>query len=170
MDFTLGEDRLLYIKINGNYIPVGCLTDSSISEGSNFIDTMTRDNEGWDTSRPISQSYSISFNGLQVNTTLAGGNFNIASYDKLRDLKRSGTLLEWKLQGDKYPLVDFGSFYIDNISDSEVVGELLSFSVSARGYGKPQQIGLASVLLNNGDPNVIVNNGQPDILIRIGEN
>jgi hypothetical protein len=92
MDFTLGEDRLLFIKVNGNYLPIGCLTANSLEESSEFIDTTTRDNGGWTTSRPVMQSYNISFSGLQVNTTIAGGNFNIASYDKLRDFKRDRVL------------------------------------------------------------------------------
>jgi hypothetical protein len=169
MEFTLGEDRLMYIKINGNYLPIGCLTGNSLEEQSEFIDTTTRDNNGWSTSRPIFQTYTLSFEGLQVNTTLAGGNFNIASYDKLRDFKRNKVLLEWKLQGEKYPIVDFGKCYIQTLSNTENVGEFLSFSGAMVGYGEPQQQGLKSVLLNNGNPNTIVNDGDPEVLIRIGE-
>jgi hypothetical protein len=44
--------------------------------------------KGWTTSRPVMQSYNLSFSSLQVNTTIGGGNFTIASYDKLRILKR----------------------------------------------------------------------------------
>jgi hypothetical protein len=169
MEFTLGEDRLFYIKIDGDFVPVGCLTSNSMEEQSEFIDTTTRDNEGWSTSRPILQNYNLSFSGLQVNTTIAGGNFTIASYDKLRNLKRSSTLIDWKLQGTTYPIVDFGKCYIQNLSDTENVGEFLAFSGSAIGYGKPQQQALGTVLLNNGDPTFIVNNGNPEVLIRTGQ-
>jgi len=87
MNYIKGEDRILYFKINGSWLPVGCLNDNTLDETSEFLDTTTRDNQGWTTSRPIAQSYNISFSGLQINTTIAGGNFNIISLDKLRQLK-----------------------------------------------------------------------------------
>ena len=169
MTFTLGEDRLLYIKVNGVYLPIGCLTANSIEEQSEFIDTTTRDNGGWSTSRPVLQNYTLNFSGLQVNTTLGGGNFNIASYDKLRDFKREKVLLDWKLQGTFYPIVDFGKCYIQNLSDTENIGEFLSFSGTAVGFGPPLTQALGETILNNGDPNVLINNGDPDVLIRIGD-
>lgn len=169
MDFIKGEDRILFIKINGAYIPVGCLTDNSIDETSEMMDTTTRDNQGWTTSRPMMQSYNISFSGLQLNTTVAGGNFEIASYDKLKLLKRDRILLDWKIQGSVYPIVDYGKFYITNLSDTEVAGELMSFTGSATGYGKPLTASLGSTVLNNGDPNVIINNGNENIILRTNE-
>ena len=105
----------------------------------------------------------------QCNTTIAGGNFTIASYDKLRDFKRSKILLDWKLQGTSYPIVDFGKFYIQSLSTTENVGEFLSFSGTAVGFGPPLTQPLADTLLNNGDPNVLINNGVVDTIIKIGE-
>jgi hypothetical protein len=167
MDFIKGEDRILYFKINGDWLPVGCLTENALDETSDFIDTTTRDNQGWKTSRPTNQGYNISFAGLQVISTVAGGNFNVASLDKLRQLKRNRTLLEWKFQGKVYPIVDFGKCYIADLSDGNITGELISFSGSAIGYGKPMTQTLGTVLLNNGDPNVIVNSGNENELIRV---
>jgi len=97
MEYFKGEERILYIKLEGVYIPIGCLTDNSFSESSETIDTTTRDNAGWATNKPIMQSYSITFSGIQVNSTIAGGNFNVASYDRLKELKRYRQLLEWKI-------------------------------------------------------------------------
>jgi len=156
MDYTLGEDRILFIKINGEYLPVGCLTDNSMDETTEFINTTTRDNEGWATSRPVVQSYTISFSGIQINTTVVGGNFTVASYDKLKDLKRKKILLEWKIQGNVYPIVDYGFFYIQSLSETNVVGETLSFTGTAIGFGKPFTTTLGTTLLNNGDPNVVI--------------
>jgi hypothetical protein len=68
---------LLFIKVNGVFLPIGCLTANSMEESSEFIDTTTRDNEGWTTSRPVMQSYNLSFSSLQVNTTIGGGNFTL---------------------------------------------------------------------------------------------
>src|SRR5678809_1317264 len=106
------SDRIIFIKLNGNWLPIGCLTDNSMDESAEMMDTTTRDNKGWVTSRPVLQSYTISFNGLQMNTTVAGGNFNAASYDKLKQLKRDKMLLNWKIEGTVYPIVDYGQCYI----------------------------------------------------------
>lgn len=169
MDYIKGEDRILYFKLSGSWLPVGCLNENTLDETSEFLDTTTRDNQGWNTSRPIAQSYNISFSGLQINTTIAGGNFNAASLDKLRQLKRARTLLEWKFQGTIYPIVDYGKCYISDLSDGNVSGELISFSGSAIGYGKPLTQSLGTVLLNNGNPNVILNSGDANELIRVSK-
>jgi len=169
MEFINGQDRILFLKVNGNWIPVGCLTDNHMDETAEFLDTTTRDNQGWTTSRPVLQSYSINFNGLQLNTTVAGGNFNAASYDKLKQLKRDKILLDWKIQGTIYPIVDYGQCYISQLSESNVIDEFLSFSGSMTGYGKPLMAKLGSTLLNTGDPNEVVNNGDANTIIKIGQ-
>lgn len=159
----------MYLKLNNSWLPIGCLTGNAIEETSEFIDTTTRDNKGWNTSRPTNQSYTISFSGLQLNTTIAGGNFTIASLDRLRQLKRDRVLLDWKFQGTIYPIVDYGKCYISDLSDPNTVGEFISFSGSAVGFGKPFSASLGTVVLNNGDPNVIVNNGDENIILRTNE-
>jgi len=156
MEFTNGEDRVLFVKINGNYMPVGCLTSNSISESSEMLSTTTRDNDGWATSRPLNQSYSISFDGLQVNTTVAGGSFILLSYDKLKLLKRNKQLLDWKIQGTIFPIVDYGKCYINELSEASAVGDFLTFTGSMIGYGEPKVTTLGETVLNNGNPEVIL--------------
>jgi hypothetical protein len=156
MEYYNGSDRVLYIKINGQWLPVGCLTSNSISESAEMLPTTTRDNDGWATSRPTNQNYSISFDGIQVNTTVAGGTFTIASYDKLKLLKRSKILLDWKIQGTTFPTVDYGKCYITEISEASSVDDFLTFSGSMVGYGIPQTRGLGEFVLNDGDPDVIL--------------
>lgn len=156
MEYTNGEDRILYIKYLGEWLPVGCLTSNSLSETSEMLPTTTRDNNGWMTSRPVMQNYSIGFEGLQINTTVAGGNFSVASYDRLKQLKRNKTLLDWKIQGTLFPVVDYGKAYVTEISEASSVGELLSFSGSLTGYGIPLTRTLGEFVLNDGDPNVVV--------------
>lgn len=168
MDFVNGSDRLLYLKIDGLWMPIGCLTGNGISENSEIIDTTTRDSEGWLTTKPGEQSYSISFTGIQINSTMPGGNFNVASYDRIKILKRQKIKLEWKLQGSKYPVVDFGKCYISLLDDSENVGEFMSFSGTLTGFGKPQIQDLNITVLNNGDPNIlIVTDENADTLIQV---
>lgn len=156
MDFVNGEDRILFIKYNGIYLPIGCLTGNTIDETTDMIDTTTRDNQGWSTSVPLLQSYSIGFSGIQVNSTVVGGNFNVASYDKLTVIKRDKIRVEWKIQGSIFPVVDYGEGYITDLGSAENVGEFMSFSGSITGFGKPLKTTLGTVLLNNGDPNVVI--------------
>jgi hypothetical protein len=156
MEYTNGEDRILYIKYLGEWLPVACLTGNGISENSEMLPTTTRDNNGWQTSRPMMQSYTISFDGLQINTTVAGGTFTVASYDRLKQLKRSKTLLDWKIQGSVFPIVDYGKAYINELSEASNVGEYLTFSGSMVGYGIPLTRTVGEFVLNDGDPEVIV--------------
>ena len=169
MDFYNGSDRILFIKINGNYLPIGCLTDNSFDETSEFLDTTTRDSQGWTTSRPVMQSYSIGFNGLQMNTTISGGNFNVASYDKLKQLKRDKLLLDWKIQGTSYPVVDYGQGYIGSLSETNVIDEFMSFSGGITGFGQPLMVQKGSTILNSGNPDEWINTGDVDTVIRTNE-
>jgi hypothetical protein len=167
MKFINGEDRILYIKINGAYLPIGCLTDNSFDESIEFLDTTTRDNKGWLTDTPTSQSYSISFSGIQVNSTMVGGTFTVASYDKLKELKRGKTLLDWKIQGTEYPIVDYGQAYINQLSEVNTVGEFMTFTAGLKGYHEPLMASSQLVLLNNGDPTKIINDGTNNNLIKV---
>lgn len=169
MENYLGDDRLLYIKLNGSWMPIGCLTSNSFSETSEMIDTTTRDNQGWATSRPTLQSYSVSFEGIQINTTMNGGTFTVASYDRLKLLKRDKILLDWKTQGTKYPIVDYGKAYINEISDASAVGEFITFSGSMTGFGMPKVSSLGTTILNSGDPNEVINIGDTNIILRTND-
>lgn len=156
MDFVNGQDRILFIKYNGVYMPIGCLNGNTIDETAEMIETTTRDNKGWSSSIPLVQSYSIGFSGIQVNSTVVGGNFNVASYDRLTDLKRNKIRVEWKIQGSIFPIVDYGEGYISSLGSVENVGEFMSFSGNITGFGKPLKTQLGTVLLNNGDPNIVI--------------
>jgi hypothetical protein len=165
MELTKGDDRILYVKWQGQWLPVGCLTSNSISESSEMLPTTTRDNSGWATSKPTNQEFSISFEGLQINTTADGGTFTVASYDKLKSFKRNKILLDWKIQGATFPIVDYGKGYINTVSEASAVEEFLSFSGSIVGYGVPKTVSLFETVLNNGDPNVLLTVNDDENLI-----
>lgn len=167
MNYVNGEDRILFLKIDGNYMPIGCLTGNNLDKSAELLDTTTRDNKGWKTSRPVMKDYVISFSGLQVNSTMAGGSFNVASYDKLDKLFNISALLDWKIQGTIFPVVNYGKCYISSLGEVNNVGEFMSFSGVLTGYGEPLVQDLGGVLLNNGDPNIIINSGDPDELIKV---
>jgi hypothetical protein len=157
MSYILGDDRILFIKINGIWTPVACLNSNSFQESSEMMDTTTRDNLGWNTSRPMTQEYSITFTGVQINSTVVGGNFDVASFDKLKSFKRNRILLDWKIEGTVFPIVDYGKCYITSLEESSSSTELLTFSGTLTGFGKPLIADLGGIVLNDGDPNTVIN-------------
>ena len=136
MEHYKGEERILYLKINGEFLPIGCVTENSFSETAESFETTTKGEASWQTNKILSQSYSISFTGIQILTKFF--NTNLLSYDTLKELKRKRQLLEWKIQGESFPIVDSGFCYITDISESAVVNELLTFSGTLTGVGEPR--------------------------------
>lgn len=136
MEHYKGEERILYLKINGEFLPIGCLSENSFSETAESFETTIKGSASWQTNKILSQSYSISFTGIQILTKFF--NTNLLSYDTLKELKRKRQLLEWKIQGDIFPIVDSGFCYITDISESAVVNELLTFSGTLTGVGEPR--------------------------------
>ena len=133
MGFINGDIELLYFKIDGIYTPIGCLTSNSFNEEVDMLNTTTRQDAGWESSRPTMQRYSISFAGLVTDDI----NFsNVVSYASIRNLKRQRTLIDWKIsRGNGYD--DYGQAYITNVSDSAEVESFVSFEGSMVGYGEP---------------------------------
>ena len=132
-----GTYRLVYIEWENEFLPIGCLTGDSFSESIEMLDTTTRDNNGWSTAVPTTQSYNISFDGLIINTNFNGGDFSKISLDRLRTLKRSRTLINWKIQDVNLTFVDSGQGYITELGDSSSVDEFITFNCSIQGYGEP---------------------------------
>ena len=133
-----GSYSVLYVKWQGNFLPIGCLTSDSFSEESEMLDTTTRDNGGWKTSTPASQNYNISFNGLVQNTNFIGGDFTKISLDRLTVLKRTKTLIEWKTQDNNFVFVDSGFGYITSLSHVSNVNEFISFTCEIEGFVSPE--------------------------------
>ena len=68
MNIVKANDRVLFIKRSGVFIPVACLTNNGMSEGIEMIPTTTRFSEGWETARPNMQQGQITFEGLSLET------------------------------------------------------------------------------------------------------
>ena len=51
-------------------------------------------------------------------------------------------------------------------SDASSVGELITFSGTLTGFGKPLVTTIGTTVLNSGDVEEIINNGDPNIIIR----
>lgn len=153
--FINGSNRVLFIKWEEEFLPIGCLTSDSFSENVEMLSTTTRDNAGWATSVPTNQSYNISFDGLVINTNFNGGDFNKVSLDRLRELKRSRTLIEWKSEDVDKIFVDSGKGYITDLSDSANIDEFISFNGSIAGFGEPNSTTASSFYLQDGSENLI---------------
>jgi hypothetical protein len=153
--FINGSNRVLFIKWEDEFLPIGCLTSDSFSENVEMLSTTTRDNAGWATSVPTNQSYNISFDGLVINTNFNGGDFNKVSLDRLRELKRSRTLIEWKSEDVDKIFVDSGKGYITDLSDSANIDEFISFNGSIVGFGEPNSTTASSFYLQDGSENLI---------------
>jgi len=153
MNFENGTYKILYLKKDSAYFPIGCLTSNSFSESSSTLDTTTRDNEGWETSIPTNQSYNISFDGLITQELLLS---NVITYAEIRQFKRSRTLIEWKIE-DSSGNIDYGTGHVNDLSDSADIDDFTSFSGSITGFGKP--IDPISEIYNTYENRVITGRG-----------
>ena len=127
--FVNGGFELLYIKLNGDWLPFACLTDNSFSESTEMISTTTRDNNGWSTSSPTNQSYDISFSGLATYELQIVGKLTL--WD-LKKYKKNRTLIEWRIGLNNYK---YGSGYIVDLPEEYPVDDNVSFSGSIIGFG-----------------------------------
>lgn len=147
MAFLKGENRILYIKKTGVWVPIGCLTSNSFSESAEMMDVSTRDiTDGWMSSRPVRQTYNISFAGLVEITPRAG----TIGYAELLSFKRGRTLLEWKIESSENAGdYEEGTGFISSISDSAEAGDaFVEFEGEITGTGLPLASNLPPVIDN----------------------
>lgn len=164
MEYFKGSERVLMILIEGEYLPIGCLTSDSFSEEVDMLNTTTRENNGWETSRPVMQRFSVDFSGLIINTAFAGGDFDKISYDRLVGIKRSRELQSWKLMTMDGQFVHDFRGHIVNISDAASSGEMITFSGSIQGYGEPIFTTEKLILLSSGKENEYIQDGNTNII------
>jgi len=133
MNYENGTYKILYIEKDGVFYPIGCLTSNSFSESVEMLDTTTRDNQGWNTSKPTNQSYNISFDGLITQELVLAG---VITYGEIKQIKRSRALINWKIE-DSVGNIDYGSGYFTDLGDSAEIDSMTSFNGTILGYGKP---------------------------------
>lgn len=155
LDHIRGKESMFYIKKNDVFFPVGCLTSSPISEDVEMIDTTTRENEGWRTSLPTNQGYTIELSGLMVQDDEDSGN-EILSYRELRAMKRNKELVEWKRETLNGYYIDSGKAYITAISDSDEADGFITFNASLVGYGAPDVSNKRIYILGDDDKSIYV--------------
>ena len=137
MKFINGYTKVLWIDVDGDFMPVACLTSNPIEETVEMMGTTTRDNLGWRTSTPTTQSYSISFSGIQIDTETVLGDLSKLSYNSLKIIKRNSTVFNWKIASNNGLFIDVGTGIITTLNESNDVDGYLEFDGSITGIGKP---------------------------------
>jgi hypothetical protein len=147
MAFIDGADRILYIKQEDVWLPIGCLSSNGFSESSEMLGSTTRDNtNGWKSSVPSNQTYSLSFEGL-LGTVYSST--TVVTYYQLQIYKRLKDLIEWRVD-DGLGNYDFGSGYISELSNTNLIDEFVSFSGVIVGAGIVSNDEVARLLLETG--------------------
>ena len=159
-----GTYNVLYIKWEDEFLPIGCLTSDSFSEDVDMSSSVISNSYGWKTSKPTNQSYNISFDGIIKNTNFIGGDSSKISLDRLRVLKRSRTLIEWKTQDNNLIFVDSGFGYITSLSKDASTDEFISFSANIEGYGAPYSTSGLIFTLGDGNGNIIEDGNNNEII------
>tara|TARA_R110001606_G_scaffold252873_1_gene400627 strand:+ start:3689 stop:4144 length:456 start_codon:yes stop_codon:yes gene_type:complete len=142
-----GVYSVLYIKWQGVFLPIGCLTSDSFIEDIDTLDVNR--SSTYRGSIPTNQSYNISFDGLVIGTSNTGGDSTKISLDRLTNLKTNRTLIEWKTEASNSVFIDSGFGYITNLSKSSNIDEFISFNATIQGFGIPSSYSLLSTNLQN---------------------
>lgn len=135
-NYTIGKHKVLYIKKDTVFYRIGYLTTNSFNESADMLGTTTRENtDGWQSSIPTLQSYTITFNAL---ITIDNGGESFISHYELLMLKRDRTLIEWQIYNSEGIYIETGKGYITSIGETDTVEDLISFDGKIIGYGKPE--------------------------------
>lgn len=137
-----GYNRILYIEVgdvgNLSFIPIACLTSNDFNESTDTLATTTRANNGWKTSVPINQSFNVSFEGIQIST--AFNDVQKASYDRLKAIKRTRQVNNFKIENLDGTQQELFSGIIISLSESASVDDLVTFSGQIEGVNFPESI------------------------------
>jgi hypothetical protein len=128
-EFYKANDKILSIEFQGSYFPIACATSNTFEESSDSINTTTRDNGGFKTSRPTNQEYSIPFQGVETQLDIIAGKI---TYKDLQNFKKNRTLVSFRLGTQK---IIEGRGYIFELSSESPVNDLVSFSGVLTGFG-----------------------------------
>jgi len=157
MSFINGTDRLIYILRDSTWFPIGCLSSDNFSEDMEMTPTTTRDNSnGWRTSIPTTQGYSLSFSGLLFDEYIGTAKI---SYYELVVYKRYKQLVSWRMD-DGLGGYTYGQGYINNLSNVASIDSYISFSCEMVGYGEPLNTELEALLVETGNYVLLETNGK----------
>lgn len=135
-EFVNGDNSVLSILRDGNYVPIACLTSNGTAETVTFNEVQTKCDPGVIISTPNAYSYTKSLDGVLTDTTSVGGDTALASWDYLSSLMRNKTLIYWKeAVGSPAFLNEYGEGYIESLELVANSGENITFTGSIKGTG-----------------------------------
>lgn len=147
------------IVLSINEKPIGCLTNNSLSETIQFINTCKTTAKGAIKSLGTLHAYSIPFEAVYVN------GIALMTYQELKIIARDRERIEWDMSGDEGGISEAGQGFIENL---DIVGsseDFIKFTGTITGYG-----GIASSPLTFNvwaqDPNSYVDEGGNYVLVR----
>ena len=135
---VLGETVIFKVWDGSSaYIPAICLTENSLSETKEMIESQTKCNPGVIIKTPSTYSYEISLEGeygYDPDTPSA-----TMQWDDLRAKLQAGTRMSWSMEGfndGSSPVVYYGDGYLTDIEFSAPAGASIStFSATLSGNG-----------------------------------
>lgn len=135
-EFVNGDNSVLSILRDGDYVPIACLTSNGTAETVTFNEVQTKCDPGVIISTPNAYSYTKSLDGILTDTTSVGGDTALASWDYLSSLMRNKTLIYWKeAVGSPVFLNEYGEGYIESLEMVANSGENITFTGSIKGTG-----------------------------------
>tara|TARA_R110000850_G_scaffold173486_1_gene299146 strand:- start:2373 stop:2867 length:495 start_codon:yes stop_codon:yes gene_type:complete len=159
-----GTYNILFIDFGNGFLPIGKLISNSFSEQIETLDTTTRDNAGWKTQTLTNQSYNIEFSGIVINTYFSAADFTKISYDRLKVIKRSRQLIDWKIQDSELQFVENGKGQLTSLSSESNIDEFITFSASLQGYGSPSSTSGKLYTIQDGNDNNIQDGNNNEII------
>ena len=132
-----GDSAILYVHDGLVYRPIACLTSNTLSQTRGVIETQTKCDPGNTVKGAGSMSYSISAEGLYIDTTSVGAEVTKASHDYLKTIIDAGTSVTWKMDT---ALTDTAAYYgtaiLSDLEASFPTGdEFANFSCTLEGSG-----------------------------------
>jgi len=132
--FIKGDGLILSIHDGAGYLPVACLTSNSLSTTRAVIETQTKCDPGQTIKRAGNFDYSISADGLYIDTGVDDTKF---SHDRLLALQMAGANVTWSIStGLVTNTTYYGTAAITDLNlDAPTGGENSTFSCTLSGSG-----------------------------------
>ena len=132
--FIKGDGLILSIHDGAGYLPVACLTSNSLSTTRAVIETQTKCDPGQTIKRAGNFDYSISADGLYIDTGVDDTKF---SHDRLLALQMAGANVTWSIStGLVTNTFYYGTAAITDLNlDAPTGQENSTFTVTLSGSG-----------------------------------
>ena len=134
--FIKGDVIILSVHDGTAYLPVACLTSNSLSTSRATIETQTKCDPGQTIKSAGNFDYSISADGLYIDTGV-GGDIAKRSHDTLLAKQMAGTIANWSIStGLTTNATYYGEGVITDLNlDAPTGGENSTFSATISGSG-----------------------------------